>query len=227
MARTFTLAAGRIRFIPKSFVEAVPLGGLRVEDGGHQALDRGGYIFGGGTIGGLDPFAGGAVDGPAGGRGQELGGGCRRSWACGGMVADPVEEHAADYGDDGGLHVRGHLAGGGAVGGGVLGEGLGEEVADAEDDAGEGVGAGAVEDDAALGEEGVEAAGDHALEERELVGIVSVEGGTVDAGGVGDLLDGELVEVAGAEESGEGLLEELSGAADARVLGFQRQGRGF
>ena len=82
----------------------------------------------------------------------------------------------------------------------VWAEGLGEEVADAEDDAGEGAGAGAVEDDAALGEQGVEAAGDHAFEEGELVGVVGVEGGAVDAGGVGDLLDGELVEVAGAEE---------------------------
>ena len=106
------------------------------------------------------------------------------------------------------------------MGGGDLGEGLGEEVADAEDDAGEGSAAGAVEYDAALGEEGMEAAGDHALQEGELVGVVGVEGGAVDAGGVGDLLDGELVEVAGAEELGEGLLQELAGAADAGVLGF-------
>jgi hypothetical protein len=103
-----------------------------------------------------------------------------------------------------------------------LGEGLGEEVADAEDDAGEGGATGAVEYDAALVEEGVEAAGDHALEEGEFVGIVGVEGGAVHAGGLGDLLDGELFEVAGAEELGEGLLEELAGAADARVLGLLR-----
>ena len=73
----------------------------------------------------------------------------------------------------------------------------------------------------------MEAAGNHALEERELVGVVGVEGGAVDAGGVGDLLDGELVEVAGAEESGQGLLEVLAGAADARVLGFRRRWRGI
>jgi hypothetical protein len=78
--------------------------------------------------------------------------------------------------------------------------------------------------------EGVEAAGDHALEEGEFVGVVGVEGGAVDAGSVGDLLDGELVEVAGTEKLGEGVLEELAGAADARVLGFLRSrcdGRGF
>jgi hypothetical protein len=138
------------------------------------------------------------------------------------MIANAVEEHAADYGDDGCLHVGGHLAGGGAAGGGVLGEGLGEEVADAENDAREGVAAGAVEYDVALGEEGVEAAGHHALEERELVGVVGVESGAVDAGGVGDLLDGELVEVSAPEEGGEGLLEELAGAADAGVLGSLR-----
>jgi len=143
------------------------------------------------------------------------------------MVAEAFEEHAADYRDDGCLHVRGKLDGGGTAGGGGLGEGLGEEVADAEDDAGEGTAAGAVENDAALGEEGVEAAGDHTLEEGEFVGVVGVEGGAVDAGSVGDLLDGELVKVAGAEEGGEGLLEELAGAADAGVGGFGRRGRGF
>jgi len=206
------------------------LGGLRVEDGGYEALDGCGDLFGGWVVGGLDPLAGGAVDGPSGGGGQEFGGGCRRGWAIGGVVADAVEEHAPDDGDDGGLHVRGELASGGAVGEGVLSEGLGEEVADAEDDAGDGVGAGAVEYNAAPGEEGVEAAGDHALEEGEFVGVVGVEGGAVDAGSVGDLLDGELVEVAGTEKLGEGLLEELAGAADARVLGFLRSrcdGRGF
>ena len=198
-----------------------------MEDGGNQALDDYGDFFGGGMVGGSDPFAGGAVDGPCGGGGEELWGGWRRHWAVGGMVAEAVEEHAADYGDDGRFHVRGELGGGRAVGGGGLGEGMGEEVADAEDYAGEGAGAGAVEDDAAFVEEGVEAAGDHAFEESELVGVVGVEGGAVDAGGVGDLLDGQLVEVAGAEKGGESLLEELAGAADARVLGFQGQGSGF
>jgi hypothetical protein len=194
---------------------------LLEEDGGYEALDGYGDLFGGEVVGGLDPLAGSAVDGPTGGRGQEFGGGCRRSWARGGMVAQAVEEHAANDCDDGGLHVRGHLVGSGAGSVCELGQGLGEEVADAEDDASEGIGTGAIEDDSAPGEEGVEAAGDHALEEGELVGVVGVEGGTVDAGGVGDLLDGELVEVAGAEEGGQGLLQKLAGAADARVLGFQ------
>jgi len=137
------------------------------------------------------------------------------------MVADAFEQHAADDGDDGRFHVRGHRVGGsGAGGSGELAEGLGEEVADAEDDALEGIGTGAVEDDSALVEEGVEAAGDHALEESEFVGVVGVEGGAVEAGGVGDLVDGEFVEVAGVEELGEGLLEELAGAANAGVCGF-------
>jgi len=68
----------------------------------------------------------------------------------------------------------------------------------------------------------VEAGGDHAFEESELVGVVGVKGGAVDAGGVGDLLDGEALELAGGEELGEGLLEELAGAADARVFEFKR-----
>jgi hypothetical protein len=96
-------------------------------------------------------------------------------------------------------------------------EGLGEEVADAEDDGLDGAGAGAVECDAAEAEEGHEAAGDDAFEEGELIRVVGVEGGAVDAGGVGDFLDGEGVEVARLEEATEGLLEKLAGAADAGI----------
>jgi len=81
----------------------------------------------------------------------------------------------------------------------------------------EGAGAGAVEDDVAGGEEGVELAGDDALEEGELVGVVSVEGGAVDGGGFGDVLHGNLFEFLGSEEVNEALLEKLAGAADARV----------
>lgn len=192
-----------------------------MEDGDYELLEGGSDGFGGGMVGGAEPLAGGAVDGPAGGGGEEFG----RVIAGGGMLADAIEEHVADDGDDSRLHVRGEVGGGGAVDVG-LGDGLGEEVADAEDDAGDGGGAAAFEDDAALVEEGVEAGGDHALEEGELVGVVGVEGGAVDAGGIGDLLDGELVELAGLEELGESLLEELAGAADARVGGFA-EGRGF
>ena len=145
------------------------------------------------------------------------------------MAADAVEEHVADYGDDGGFHVRGHLIlriGGGGFGalcvlsrwqGCNAGQRLGEEVADAEDDGLEGGGAGAVECDAALGEEGVEASSDYAFEEGELVGVVGVEGGAVNACGVGDFLDGEAVEVVCFEQPDEGLLEELTGAADTGI----------
>jgi FMN-dependent NADH-azoreductase len=101
-----------------------------------------------------------------------------------------------------------------------LGEGLGKEIADAEDDGLEGGGAGAVEYDAALGEEGVEAGGDDAFEEGELVGVVGIEGCAVDAGGVGDFLHRELVEVVRVEQVGEGLLEEVAGAADAGIEGW-------
>ena len=141
------------------------------------------------------------------------------------MGAEAVEEHAADYVDDGRLHVRREVGGRGTGDGGRLGEGLGEEIADAEDDAGEGVAAGAVEDDAAAVEKGVEATGDHAFKQGELVRVMGVEGGAIDSGSVGDLVDGELVELAGVEEGGEGLLEKLAGATDARVLGFA--GGGF
>lgn len=124
-------------------VEAAWLGGWGVEEGSYQALDGGGDLFGGGVVGGADPLAGCSVDGPGGGGGEEFGGG----WGgFGGRVfVDAFEEHGADDGDDGRLHVRGEVCGGGTSGGGGLGEGLGEEVADAKDDAGEGGAASTVE----------------------------------------------------------------------------------
>jgi hypothetical protein len=195
-------------------------GGLGMEERGYQALNGHGDFFRGRMVGGANPFAGGAVDSPASGGGEEF----RGIAAFRRVVANAVEEHVTDDGDDGAFHVRGKLAGGRTVGGGGLGEGLGEEVADAEDDAGEGAGAAAFEDDTALVEQGVEAAGDDAFEQGELVGVMGVEGGAVDAGRVGDLLDGELVEVAGAEEGGEGLVEEQAGATDAGVGRLGRRG---
>jgi len=64
---------------------------------------------------------GGAYEGPADGGCEELGGGLG-----GGVLLQAVEEHFADYGDDGGLEVgfEVRLAGAGEV------RGLGEEVAD-------------------------------------------------------------------------------------------------
>ena len=194
-----------------------------MEDWAHEPLDGGGDDFGRGVVGGLDPLASSAVDGPGGGSGQEFWGGGGGGLIYSGMVAEAFEKHAADYRDNGFLHVRGKLDGGGAGGGGDLGQGLGEEVADSEDNACQGAAAGAVECDAALVEERMEAAGHHALEEGKLVGVVGVEGGAVDSGNVSDLLHGELVEVAGTEKGGEGLLEQLACAADARVGGFWRR----
>jgi len=78
-----------------------------VEDGGYEALDGYGDLFGGRVVGGLDPLAGGSIDCPGGGGGEEFGGGCVRGWTGGGMIAQALEEHAADDGDDGGFHVRG------------------------------------------------------------------------------------------------------------------------
>ena len=138
------------------------------------------------------------------------------------MLAEAIEEHGTDDGDDSGLDRRDHgMVGINAGGGGALcvagGDGLGDEVTDAEDDAVEGGGAGTAEDDAASVEQGVKAGGDGALEESEFIGVVGVEGGAVETGGVGDVLDGELVEVASIEEVAKGLLEEFASAADAGV----------
>jgi hypothetical protein len=136
------------------------------------------------------------------------------------VALQAFEDHGLDDVDDGGFEVGFEEALAFAVECGGVGKVLGEEVADAEDDAVDGGDAGSVEVDAALIEELVEAGGDEALEEGELVGVVGVEGGAVDGGGVGDVLDGDLFELFCFEELIEGLLEELAGAADARVEGL-------
>ncbi len=129
-----------------------------------------------------------------------------------------VHNDAADGGGDGGFDERfeGVLAG--ALG--RVGVDLGEVVAGREDDGAGCRGAGAVEEHVALVEEHVEAAGDHGFEESELVGVVVVEGGAVDGGGVGDVLDGDLVDVLCLHEVTQRSLEELAGAADAWVANF-------
>lgn len=97
----------------------------------------------------------------------------------------------------------------------------GQVIADSQHDGGEGGGAGAVELDVSFAEEFLEAAGDDAFEEGELVGVMVVEGDSVDGGGVGDVLDGDLVEVLFLEERFEGVLQEEAGTANARVDWFR------
>ena len=97
---------------------------------------------------------------------------------------------------------------------------LGEVVAGREDDGAGCRGAGAVEEHVALVEELVETASDHGFVEGELVVVVVVEGGAVDGGGVGDVLDGDLIEGLCFHEVAEGSLEELAGAADSWVSYF-------
>ncbi len=136
------------------------------------------------------------------------------------MAEEAFEEHLLDDVDDGGFEVGLEEALTLAVAAGRVVPVLGKVVADAEDDAADGGDAGAVEVDAAAVEKLVEAVGDEALEEGELVGVVGVEGGAVDGGGVGDVLDGDFFELFCFEEFIEGLLEEFAGAADAWVEGL-------
>jgi hypothetical protein len=49
---------------------------------------------------------------------------------------------------------------------------------------------------------------------------VVVEGGAVDGGGVGDVLNGDLVQVFCLHEVAEGSLKELAGTADSGVSYF-------
>ena len=127
-------------------------------------------------------------------------------------------EHVADGGDDG--RVDEGLEGALAIADGRVGVGLGEVVAGGEDHCAGSRRAGAVERDVALVEKLVEAAGDGGVEERVLVGVVVVEGGAVDGGGFGDVVDGDLVESLCLHEAGESFVEELASAADPRIAYF-------
>jgi hypothetical protein len=73
-------------------------------DEGDDGIDD---VTGGAAVGGLGPLFGGAVDGPACRGRDHLGRDGCAGWMCG----EAFEEHAAYDGDDGGLHVRLHLAG--------------------------------------------------------------------------------------------------------------------
>ena len=124
-------------------------------------------------------------------------------------------EHAADGGDDG--RVDEGLEGALAIADGRVGVGQGEVVAGGEDHCACSRRAGAVERDVALVEELVEAAGDGGVEESVFVGVVVVEGGAVDGGCFGDVLDGNFVEGLCLHKAGESFLEELASAPDARI----------
>ncbi len=132
------------------------------------------------------------------------------------VIADSLDEDAADGGDHGGFHEGFERV----VAGAVAGVDLGEVVAGREDDGTGRGGTGSVEEDVALVEELVESASDHGFVEGELVVVVVVEGGAVDGGGVSDVLDGDLVQGLCFHEVAEGSLEELAGAADSWVFYF-------
>jgi len=111
-----------------------------------------------------------------------------------------------------------HVAPVGAIAAGHAGE----IVAHGEDDGGNGAGAGSVEDDLAAVEQFLKALGGHAFEERELVGVVVVEGGSVDGGLFGYVSDGNFFKGLGFEELLEGLMEHVASAADPGVDCFAR-----
>ncbi len=134
------------------------------------------------------------------------------------MFFEAFEQHAAYDCDDGRLHVGLHLAG--SFRAEELGGG--DEVADAEDDGLEGRGATGAEGDAAPGQQFVETTSDGTLEQGEFIGVVIVEGGAVNGGGLGDVLHRDGVELLYLHQLDEGLLEELAGAQDAGVDGLLR-----
>ena len=66
----------------------------------------------------------------------------------------------------------------------------------------------------------MEAAGDHRIQECELVVVVVVEGGAINGRRLGDVLDGDIFKAFCLQQVAQGSLEELAGAADARVADF-------
>ena len=94
---------GQIRRLAQAGVRGAAQG----EDRGDQRDDCVDDVGGGAAVGGLGPLFRGTVDGPTGCGRNHLGGD-----DCAGLVfCQAFEEHAADYGDDGRLHMGRHLAG--------------------------------------------------------------------------------------------------------------------
>ena len=130
----------------------------------------------------------------------------------------PAGQDAADGRGDGGIDERFEGIFVAAVG--VFGADLSEVIAGSFDDGAGGAGAGAVELNFAGVKEPMEAAGDHGVQQGELVGVVVVEGGAVDGGPFGDVLDGDFFETLRLHEGAQGSLEKLPGAADAWIANF-------
>jgi hypothetical protein len=194
-------------------------GGL-LQDRKHQAQDGRDCLFRGWAVGSVEPLFDGTVDGPA-----DCGSDHRWGWQPGLIcwlgghfrghssfedVTNCVGDGRIDEGLEGALTVRR----------GRVAMGLGEVVAGGEDDCTGGGRAGAVELDVAVVEEFVEIACDGGFEEGVLVGVVVVEGGSIDGGGFGDVLDGDIVEALCLHEGSEGLLQELAGAPDPWIAYF-------
>jgi len=165
-------------------------------------------------VGGVEPLLHCSIDSPAGGGGDDL----RREVRAGVADGDALQQDMVNGGDDGSFHER--LEGAVAVTASGAGVCLGEVVTGGEDDGAGSGRAGAVEGNVALMQELVEASANHGGEEAELVGVVVVEGGAIEGGGFGDVLDGDLFEAFRLHEVAQGSLQELAGAADAGIADF-------
>jgi hypothetical protein len=143
----------------------------------------GGHLFGGDAVGSLVPASGGAEDGPGGGGGKQF----RIGAWCDGVVGGAFEKHVLYDRNDGTLERHpGQLT--------RTARGLGEIIADPQRNGSERPIA-ICERKAAACDQVAEAGGGHGLQEGVLVRVMEVEGGPVQGSFIGDLLDGDVVEL--------------------------------
>ena len=149
----------------------------------HHGFNPGGHLLGGDTVGGLKPSARGSKNGPGRGRRQQV----RIDTGCQPMMGKAFSEHILDDGDDGALErylsqlTRATC-------------GFSDVVADAEGNGAQCSIAVGKSDAAAL-DQVAESHACHGLQQRILVRIVQVKGGSVQRGLVSDLLDRNVFEL--------------------------------
>ena len=165
--------------------------------------DGGGDLVGRAAVGGLEPFFGGAVHGPANGGGEEFG----RDAVGTRMLAEAFEDERADHINNGGFGVGLQLA-----------SRSGDQViAQAADDGFQCRFACPVKTDLTGREKFLKTFADHALQQGEFVWIMIVKGRAVDGGGFGDILHRDFFKLFGFKQMGQRLMQQVASAADARI----------
>jgi hypothetical protein len=185
-----------------------------LQHGKDKGEDLRNYLGDWDAIGRQGPLSGSAIDCPGGsGRGH-----LRERRGVHDRFSGRAVEDAANGRGNSGIDERLERVLVAAIG--VFGADLREVIAGGFDDGACGSGARAVKLNFAGVEKLMKAAGDEGVEQSELVGVVIVEGGAIDSGFFGDVLDGDFFKTFGLHKSAQSPLQELTCAADARVANF-------